>query len=131
MDYRFLVAGRVLLVEDDETLREVICSVLTEEGYDAVCVGSVSEAREFLAKERPACVLLDFHLPDGTAEDVISAMISATDCPPMCLVSASPVAPPVAERYRIPLVPKPFDIDAITDCVAVIIRDNTRPTDAG
>ena len=43
---------RVLVVEDDETVRELVCAVLAERGYEVLCAPHGSEALR-LAEEYP------------------------------------------------------------------------------
>ncbi len=123
------VPARVLLVEDDPTILEVLCAVLSDEGYVARGVETVAAALKVLGCEPVECVVLDFHLPDGTAEDILSVASANDQCPPMMIVSASPVAPPVAHRFGVPLLRKPFDIDDVVSCVAAAIRSGRSPKD--
>lgn len=58
-------AGRkLLLVEDDPDLREALCQLLNDSGYDVVCAENGREALEYLAGAPPPCVvLLDLMMP--------------------------------------------------------------------
>jgi two-component system OmpR family response regulator len=62
----------VLVVEDDEAIRELLVQGLRFEGYRAVGVGSLAEARRWLEGERPRAVILDLMLPDGSGLDLLS-----------------------------------------------------------
>ena len=66
-------AGQVLVVEDDADLREALCRVARMQGYGVECVGSVRDAMVKLA-ERPACVILDLTLTDGTGLPVLESI---------------------------------------------------------
>lgn len=107
-------------------MHQVLCIVLQEEGYETVGVETVATAQAYLAVNTVACVVLDYRLPDGTAEDVITWMIARDVRPPTVILSASPLATNLAARYGIRVVVKP-DIDAIVGCVAATIRDGLRP----
>ena len=56
---------RVLVVEDDPTIREVLVEVLGEHGYDAVGASNGREALDTLAasSDRPCVILLDLMMP--------------------------------------------------------------------
>lgn len=57
--------SRVLVVDDDEDIRELIIAQLVRDGHDVVGVGTVADIRPALA-ERPAdLIVLDLNLPDG------------------------------------------------------------------
>ncbi|HYT32267.1 MAG TPA: response regulator [Thermoanaerobaculia bacterium] len=56
--------ARILLVEDDADLRESLCKVLEEAGYEVDGVRNGQEALEYLHREQPPCVvLLDLMMP--------------------------------------------------------------------
>ena len=56
---------RVLVVEDDPTIREVLVEVLGEHGYDAIGASNGREALDTLAasSDRPCVILLDLMMP--------------------------------------------------------------------
>ncbi len=56
---------RVLVVEDDPTIREVLVEVLGEHGYEAVGASNGREALDALASspEPPCVILLDLMMP--------------------------------------------------------------------
>ncbi|MES1208277.1 MAG: response regulator [Pseudomonadota bacterium] len=56
---------RILLVEDDFTLRAYLAELLIQEGYDVVCAADGAEAIARLQREAapPAAILLDIMLP--------------------------------------------------------------------
>jgi CheY-like chemotaxis protein len=54
----------VLIVEDDEDLREMMAQMLTLEGFQAVAVANGREALAYLHEsERPDVILLDLMMP--------------------------------------------------------------------
>jgi CheY-like chemotaxis protein len=56
--------ARILLVEDDADLRESLCRVLEDAGYEVDGVRNGREALEYLRREEPPCVvLLDLMMP--------------------------------------------------------------------
>jgi CheY-like chemotaxis protein len=74
--------SRVLLVEDDQAVRDATRLLLKVEGYQVVAVGSLPEALE-RAREAAGVDLLvtDYHLGDGaTGLQVIAAVRAALKC---------------------------------------------------
>jgi DNA-binding response OmpR family regulator len=55
--------GRVMVVEDDEDQREVMCINLVAAGYDTVPVADGDAALEAARADRPDIILLDANLP--------------------------------------------------------------------
>lgn len=56
---------RVLVVEDDSTLRLALCDNLEDEGYDVASAATLGDARKQLSAQTPDVVVLDLMLPDG------------------------------------------------------------------
>ena len=54
----------ILLVEDNEANRMLACAVLEGDGLTVRCAGTAEAARQLLAIERPAVILMDVQLPD-------------------------------------------------------------------
>jgi two-component system, OmpR family, response regulator len=59
-----MIAARLLLVEDDPELAEIISSFLTSAGYAISCVHSGREALLRLQEVQPELLLLDLGLPE-------------------------------------------------------------------
>lgn len=55
--------GRVLLVDDEVDIREVLCEVLTAEGYHCSSAGGGMEALEVLRQQPFDLVILDIFMP--------------------------------------------------------------------
>jgi DNA-binding response OmpR family regulator len=68
------MTGSVLVVEDDSTLARAISRNLVARGYETRCAVSVAEAVTSLQATRPALVLLDIDLPDGSGWEVLRDM---------------------------------------------------------
>jgi diguanylate cyclase (GGDEF)-like protein len=60
----------VLLVDDDEQLRETLVDVLALDEIETIAAGRVEEALELVASQKPAAVVVDYQLPDGSGIDL-------------------------------------------------------------
>lgn len=56
--------SKILIVEDERAIREMIAFHLSRAGYDTLEAEDCREARQLLADERPALALIDWMLPD-------------------------------------------------------------------
>src|SRR2546430_13711023 len=56
--------GRVLVVDDDPVICDLVASTLTEQGYFTRRASDAREALYLIQRETPDVVLLDVHLPD-------------------------------------------------------------------
>lgn len=57
--------GRILVVDDDADIRELIIAQLEREAFAVTAAGSVGEAVAALSREPADVVVLDLNLPDG------------------------------------------------------------------
>ena len=55
--------ARVLVVEDDESTRELLSSVLADEGYLVITAQDGADALHHLRRDRPNLILLDLVMP--------------------------------------------------------------------
>lgn len=62
---------KVLIVEDDASLREIMHRALKQEGYVVEYASTFSEADIKLAGYNYDCILLDIMLPDGSGLDLL------------------------------------------------------------
>src|SRR4051794_5777408 len=88
-------ARPVLVVDDDDDLREMIGIALGEKGYSAVGIGSGVAALEWLrVTPAPALVLLDLKMPRLGGTSVLRALRSdpATARIPVVVISGDQVA---------------------------------------
>lgn len=56
--------GKILVVEDEREVRDLIAVNLQRAGFRTLCAASVPEAEALLREELPCLVLLDWMLPD-------------------------------------------------------------------
>ena len=63
--------GRVLVVEDDQSIRRMLRFSLRDAGFDISEVSTGKEALQTLEKDVPAAVVLDLGLPDGLGGAVL------------------------------------------------------------
>lgn len=59
-----MTANKILIVEDEAPIREMIAFHLTRAGYETFEAGDCRRARELLVDERPDVALIDWMLPD-------------------------------------------------------------------
>lgn len=60
----YSVMERILLVDDEEDICNLLTVYLKNSNYDVVCFGTGTEALEFLSGEEVDCAVLDVMLPD-------------------------------------------------------------------
>ncbi len=78
---------RLLVVEDDDRVRELTCSILEDEGFSAVPVSDGARALETITTDKPDLVLLDLAMPGLDGWSVLDDIAALTDPPKVVLLS--------------------------------------------
>jgi two-component system response regulator PilR (NtrC family) len=79
---------RVLIVDDEADLRELLELTLIRMGLDATLAGTVAEARRETVENRFDLVLTDMRLPDGTGLDVLRLVQAKQPGTPVAVITA-------------------------------------------
>ncbi len=76
---------RVLLVDDERALREMVQNTLSAEGYTVLAAATCAEALALAGTARPDAVLLDVMLPDGNGFSLFERLRAIRDVPVLFL----------------------------------------------
>ncbi len=79
---------RILLVEDDDVLRDVVLRSLGDAGHGVESANTLATALELWQAQPFDAVLLDLNLPDGSGLDVLRAMRAGGDRTPVLALTA-------------------------------------------
>ncbi len=79
---------KVLIVDDNENIRELYKESLTAEGYQTLTAKDANEALELFKNENPHIVTLDIKMPDVNGLEILSTMKSINKKTPVILYSA-------------------------------------------
>jgi len=81
---------KILLADDDASIRETLGRVLTLEHYDVVLAGTGREAFAKFQADPPDLVLLDLNMPDQNGWQAFEAMHHAAPRVPVFIITAIP-----------------------------------------
>ncbi len=116
---------RVLVVEDNRSLRRTLAQALGARFADVRACGSVAEAAAQVADWHPDLIVIDFKLPDGDARAVLD--LAALREPAPVVVAVSGEAGPVdtfelAQRGVRAFLPKPLTLAELEEAIAVALE---------
>jgi two-component system, NtrC family, response regulator PilR len=83
-----MTAPRILVVDDEADLRELLEITLVKMGLDVDCADCLAAARERLAQGEYALVLTDMRLPDGVGIDLVREVAGAGRNTPIAVITA-------------------------------------------
>ncbi|AWI03424.1 response regulator transcription factor [Clostridium drakei] len=88
MEYNYYKNKKILIVDDEPDLLELVSSTLKEDGYLNVDIAStVKEARKKLKDNPPDAAVLDVMLPDGNGFDLCNEIMKVRDIPILFLTA--------------------------------------------
>lgn len=80
--------ARVLVIDDEADIRELLDLTLARMGLSADCAGTVAEAKMFLERENYNLCLTDMRLPDGDGLEVVRLIGSHYGETPVAVITA-------------------------------------------
>lgn len=112
---------KILLVEDDKSIREVMVMLLEAEGFQVRTADCPVDAIKEYDRERPDLILLDYILREGKASEIVDH-VSKIDHTPIILVTAASHSDAIAQTLKIKhLLKKPFAIEDLVGMVKTCI----------
>lgn len=111
---------KVCVVDDDETIRDVLSVVFEADGFS---VESFEDGASFLAHECvevAACVLLDVLMPGQSGLEILKELNARGGTAPVIMISGSADIPMAVEAIRhgaLDFIEKPFDPETIVQRV--------------
>jgi two-component system, OmpR family, response regulator QseB len=116
---------RILVLEDDPTLRDGLRSGLSLHGMTADCVATCADARAVFEAGTYSAAVLDLMLPDGSGLDVLGHIRARDDAAPVLLLTAvDAVADRIAglDGGADDYMGKPFDLGELAARLRAMIR---------
>jgi two-component system, response regulator, stage 0 sporulation protein F len=104
--------GRILIVDDEESVRDVLAEYFTEHGYDVVTAESGTQALASLPDYRPDLVLLDIRMPGLDGIETLRRLRQVAPAVAVIMVTANEDVALARDTLKIgalDYVAKPFD----------------------
>lgn len=118
--YRAKVAGkRVLVVDDDPDIRELLFTALEDEGFEVVPAGNGQEALAIIKTFRPDVIILDLMMPVMDGWQFAAELRALDEDIPLVLLSAARDLRTHAEALSAAeIIEKPFDLSELLPKIA-------------
>jgi CheY-like chemotaxis protein len=101
----------VLVIDDEQDIRETLREVIEMEGCSAVLAASAQEGMKILETQRPCLIILDLMMPGMTGAEVLTVLRDDAELAavPVLMSTSAPSSAPAG----VALLPKPIDLDAL------------------
>ncbi|MFN8632846.1 MAG: sigma-54 dependent transcriptional regulator [Chloroflexota bacterium] len=107
---------RVLIADDDESIRSLLKDLLSDEGYSTIEVKSGAEVLRAVPKVEPNLLILDLRMPDMDGIEVLRRLSSQGHKVPVLMLTAFGTASSAIEATKLgafDYVTKPFDTEDV------------------
>lgn len=116
-------AGRILVVDDEYDIQQILAELLEDAGYKVVVAKNGAEALERLEEDRVDLIILDIMMPVMSGPEMVEALEKqGGEKPPILMISAGRTGEQTARLFDCAFLRKPFDIDEILDKTQEVIR---------
>ena len=109
---------RVLIVDDDQSIRQVLHEIVTVYGYECETAQSAKEAISMLTQKPIHLVMLDLQMPDISGDQFLSFIRKKGIRTPVVVVSAhvdKDMARQLGKAGISGIVTKPFEVERVID----------------
>jgi len=119
-----VIMKKILIIEDDVDINEMIYWMLQNNGYQAYCAYSGSEALLFLNQNEVDLILLDLMLPGVTGEQVVERFENKNQIPIIVLTALSDTLTitTLLRKGANDYIVKPFDYTVLLARIEVQLR---------
>jgi two-component system, LuxR family, response regulator FixJ len=128
------VKHRVLIIDDEQSVRDSLSSVLATYGFRAASCSRASEAMELIRKSVPDCVVLDVRMPemDGLALQRVLAQ-TAANLPVIMITGHADIAMAVhaMRNGAYDFIEKPIDDEQLVASINAAIDQRRQASSAG
>jgi len=118
----------ILVVDDDETLGQVLTRILIRDGYTVVQATSAAQAIQLAREQPPEVAVLDLCLPDGDGVHLAQQLRTRLGELPLILMTAYPLGlrdEPESGRIFAYILTKPLNLRELRVALKTTMRRGT------
>ena len=133
MGGEWMIAGKILFVDDEPQIRRVVRTALSRTGYEVVDARGAREAVRCVREELPHLVLLDLNLPGASGIEACHAIRACSEVP-IIVLSVRDSERDIVEALDAgadDYVTKPFSIQELLARIRAMLRRVPASPDAG
>jgi len=116
--------ARILILEDDDFLRELLRERLEEAGHEVMAASCIADARAHIGRVHPDFALLDIQLPDGEGTEILRELMRDSDSA-VVMMTAHATVKYAVEALRLgarDFLEKPFSFERLDATVAGMLE---------
>jgi DNA-binding response OmpR family regulator len=120
----------ILVVDDDDAVRNGLRSVLVTEGYTVVTANNGFQATAAFRSQSCALALIDMNMPLLNGWGAIASLRSLSSTLPIVIITARPDQRTVAREAGVVLMEKPLDLPLLLQTIGELLGHRAGPVEA-
>ena len=115
----------VLVVDDEEYIREIVGRIVEEAGYRVMTASGGAEALDMMRREPPDIVLLDLKMPDMDGPTTLKEIREIYRLLPVIVITGYPESELVAEMLSfcpVTLLAKPLEPELVLQTIRTVLN---------
>lgn len=119
--------NRILVLDDNQDILDMVYEVLAYEGYEVLCIGSCSGFYKKLEDWKPDLVLLDYRLADGDGSEICRELKEDPKTKHIGVILFTAYNAPrlhLSDCGCDGVISKPFDISELVEKVQESLNEN-------
>src|SRR5579864_5914183 len=127
-------AGRILLVEDRDSLRRLLARALADDGYEVAASATGGDAVRLLGERAFDLVLTDLKLPDLSGLEVLAASRQAQPRVPVLVLTGFGTVGAAVEAMKLgayDFLEKPLELPDLSRLVGRALRESAATAESG
>ena len=119
---------KILVIDDDIQLNEMICEILTFEGYEIKSAPNGMEGLKLFIKDRPDLVITDIYMPEKEGLETIMEIRQADKAIKILVISGGCPHLNMSELFAMSemfgadaVLPKPFAIETLLGKIEALL----------
>lgn len=120
--------GNVLIVDDEEFIRDIVKECLTSTGHNVITAGSGEEALDLLKENHFDLLFLDFSMPSKDGLELLREIKAIDRNANVVIISARPeeqLPDELSDEGSYNIIKKPFSVDQIQNAVSRVLGAET------
>lgn len=119
--------GTILVVDDDQAIREVLADFLTGQGFEVIGAAGGLEALTRIEAKPPALILLDIRMPGMDGLETLRRIHEVSPTLPVLMITGNDDADTVQEALRLgahDCLSKPFDFGYLERAIHKVLASH-------
>jgi DNA-binding response OmpR family regulator len=118
---------RILLVDDDEAVRQTIGLLLRRDKHAVIAAADGAEALDLLKGDRFDLVITDFDMPGMLGTELATRIKRQSPAQPILMITACAQKLPPVDNAVDALLEKPFPVAELRGAITALLNNNARP----